>query len=243
MKLEGVPSIITIDPFTQEESAAEDLGLGVYLADRRAFRYAKVGASDVSKGKLQTAPAPKTNHHNVAVAAAAAIGAKQVTVTLGATSAVANEYSEGYLCINDNTGEGQTYKIAGHPAANSSASLVVTLADPLTVALTTTSEACLVHNGFNGVIEGTSVTIRPAGVPLISLTAAYFGWVQSKGVASVLCETATTLGAKQKSSDSVAGAVEDLADILGASGEVEVGTASIMAGVDTEYRPIVLTID
>lgn len=242
MKLESTATIVEFSPFETSTTSTHNLGESLRTADRRTFRYGRNGASGVTKGKLSQAPAPKTNHHNVAVAVPAASGDQQVTVTLGNTAAVANEYAEGYFALNDNGGEGQVYKVSGHPAASGLATLLITLFDVVATALTTSSEGTLVHNPYNLAVEAAASTRRPAGVPLIDLAASAYGWYQTFGVAAVLCDTTTTLGAKQKASGSVAGAVTDMTDILGSGAEVEVGTADILAGVDTEFRAITLTI-
>lgn len=242
MKLTSPATILNFDPFVVDTgSSTHNLGEQVNLADGRKFNYAKA-ASTTSVGKLQTAPAPITNHHNMAMAAVS-LGATQVTVTPGATGGSANIYAEGYLCINDNDGEGRTYQVKGHPTITSSVAFVVDLFDPISgVAGTSAQEASLVHNGYNAVIQGTDATIRPAGVPLATAAATNYVWLQSRGVASVLNGAAVTLGAPQINSGATAGAVVDQTDNLGASAEVQVGVASIMAGVSTEYRPIFLTI-
>jgi hypothetical protein len=244
MKLESQPLVIAFDPFDTRTEAdpLHAIGEAIRLADQRIFRHLKAGGSNISKGKLQLAPAPKANHHNMATAAAA-LGAVQVTVTPGATAVVADEYSEGYLGVNDATGEGTHYKVSGHAAADASTAFVVKLFDPIKgTALTSSSETSLVHNAFQGVVEGTAVTRRGAGVPLISISAGDFGWGQTKGVAFTLCDTATTLGAPQIVG-AVAGSIKDQTDILGASSERTIAWADIMAGVDTEYRPVSLAID
>lgn len=218
------------------------LGEKAETSDGRVFRYAKAGSSAIAAGKLQLAPAPKTNHHNIAVAAAAAVGATSVTVTLGATAAVANEYAEGLLVINDVDGEGQAYKIKSHPAADASASLVVTLSDPIATALTTDSEACLVHNPHNGVVEGTSSTQQPVGIPLVAIAAGEYGWLQTKGVAPALADETLNLGALLTAGTSTAGAVEEMDDLSTNVTDNFIGHA-IVAGVADDYRPINLTIE
>lgn len=243
MPYPSAATVVDFDP--NKTSATQQHQLGTRFVDGEdVFRYAKAGASNISRGKLQLAPTPKTNHHNIAWASGGALGAFTVTFTLGNTAAVANEYAEGWLVINDATGEGTKYRIKSHPAASGLATLEVTLYNPIrNTALVSGSEASLVHNTYNAVVEGTSSTKRAAGVPLVSVTAGEYCWLQTRGVCPVLCDTTTTLGAKQKASGSVAGAVTDMTDILGASAEVEIGTADVMAGVDTEYRPISLTIE
>lgn len=245
MKLESTALILDFNPFEvrTESDSSHNLGDRVALADRRSFRYLVAGASNISRGKLQQAAAPIANHANISTAATA-IGAQTVTVTPGATAGAANLYSEGYMAVNDVDGEGSVYKIAGHPAIVASTAFALSLFDPIAnVALTANSQVTLVHNGFKNVIEVATSTSRPAGVPLVSISAGDYGWAQTKGVAAVLCGTTRTLGAPQISSGATAGAVVDATDALGASAEVQVGVCDIIAGVDTEYNPMTLAID
>jgi len=250
MKIASQPLILDFDPYDTRTAAGatHQLGSRIISADR-TFRYAKSGASTISRGKLQAAPAPKTNHHNVAVAAAAAVGDTTITVTLGATAAVANEYNEGFVVVNDVDGEGIAYQIASHPAASSSASLTLRLADPIAVALTTSSEVTLVHNKFNAVVEASTATRRAAGVPLVTTTADDFVWLVSQGISPILADGAVAVGNAIVISDSVAGAVEqqdvfvNATDATRLDAKTVVGRANILALVDTEYRPAILAID
>ncbi len=207
-----------------------------------SFRYAQIGAGAATAGKLMLAPVPKTNHHNVAATTALVAGKKKITLTLGATAAVANEYSHGMLVANDNSPEGEVYRISGHPAADLSTSLELTLEAPIVSTVTTASEFTLVHNRWNGTVEGTVVTQRAAGVPVIDVTAAYHAWLKTKGTASVLIGTAATLGA-DLIVGGTAGSVTDRTDNLGASSEPVVAVADIVLGVSTEYSPVTLCID
>ena len=244
MRLEHVADIIDFDPFETrtEADAVHHLGEVIRLADMRAFRHGVAGGSNISVGKLQQAAAPIGNHANMACDAAA-LGATAINVTPAGTAGAANLYSEGYLCINDVDGQGATYKVKDHFAITASTEFTVNLYDPIKVALTASSEATLVHNGYKNVIEVATSLHRPAGVPLISILTGDYGWMQTKGVASVLCGTARTLGSLCISSGATAGAVVDATDVLGASGERVVGECDIIAGVDTEYNPMTLTID
>lgn len=245
MRMESAPLVIDFDPFDTrtEADATHELGIAVRLADGRVFRHAVAGASNISKGKLQQAAAPIANHANLTVAAAS-LGATAITVTPGATAGAANLYSEGYMAINDVDGEGATYKIKDHLAITASVAFTLNLFDPIRgTALTANSQVTLVHNGHKNVIESTTQTNRPAGVPLIGISAGDYGWVQARGVAAVLAGTTRTLGSPQIGSGATAGAVVDQTDILGASAERTVGWADIIAGTDTEYNPITLLID
>lgn len=245
MPYSSTPLVVDFNPY--KTSTTQEHTLGTQFNDGEdVYRYAKVGASTITRGKLQTAPAPKTNHHNLAIVSAVALGDKTVTVTLGATAAVADEYAEGYIVFNDATLGGHQYRIKTHPAANSSASLVVTLYEPVqVVALTVAgSKANLVHNTYNGIIEGTSQTVRAAGVSLVTATTGLFIWVKTRGVASLLADQTISLGAFIAPSTSVSGSVIEVSSTYGTAEKTNiVGQATVMAGVDTEKRPVRLEIE
>lgn len=243
MPYASTPQVIDFTPY--KTSTLQDYLLGTPFVDGEdMWRYAKVGASTITRGKLQTAPAPKANHHNMAVAVAGAIGDKSLTVTLGATAAVADEYAEGWLVISDATLGGFRMKIKTHPAANSAASLLVTFFEPLPVALTTSAKANLVHNTYNGIIEGTSQTVRAAGVSEVTATTGLFCWVKTRGTASLLADQTISLGAFIAPSTSVSGSVIEVSTTYGTAEKTNiVGQATIMAGVDTEKRPVRLEIE
>jgi len=238
MSLSGAVQIFPNDQLTTSTEQQCNLGqLGV-TKDGRAYRYAKAGEA-LSPGKLQVAAPIAANHENMAVAAAAAIGATKVTVTLGATAATLNQYAGGFLTINDATGEGISYLVSGHPAADASASLVVTLAEPLKVALTTSSEASLQKNPWDGVVISVVDQLdMPVGVPNVSVASGSYCWLQTRGVCSALADETLAIGVALTIGTGVAGAVE----ALDAAGEPQVGVA-IQAGVDTEYRAVYLQID
>lgn len=235
-KLSGYPNSFPLP--LMASSAIQECDLGAQAADgARKFRYVKAGGTAIVPGKLQQSPAAVDNHKNLACAAAA-IGATQVTVTLGATAATANQYAEGYLIINDATGEGYTYKIKSHPAAALSTALVVTLEDPIVLALDTNSEASLVANPYNGVIVNpTTGSAAPIGMGIYPIPAGEYGWVQTFGVVSGLADGALAAGAQLSASNAVAGAVESEV-----AGQANIGRA-IVAGVDTEYRAIFIDLD
>lgn len=242
MKTQGNAAAIAFNPYHTGSVAEHDIGQEICLTDGRKFRYGKAGASGVSAGKLQLAPAPKTNHHNVAWASGGEIDTSTVTVTLGATAAVANEYAEGLLVVTDATGEGTSYQISSHPAADASATLEVTVFGTFHEALVSGSEMTFVHNRYNGVVEGTSQTQSPAGVPLVDVAAGAFAWFQTCGVAPVLADAAITLGADVVAGASTAGAVQAASDTIATNVDtIKVGYAPV-AGVDGEYRPVFLQI-
>lgn len=243
MGLSGMGQIFVGDPYYTTSATNEGPQLGQQAMDKYGdlYRWAKASAA-ISAGKLQLAPTQKTNHHNCAATAAVAAGLKKVTLTLGATAAVAQEYAHGWLAANDNSPEGETYRIVSHPAADSAATLEVTVDRPFVTAITTSSEFTLVHNHWNSVQEGTTVTIPAAGVCIVDIASGSYGWLKTKGVQSTLIGSAATLGA-DLIVGGTAGAVTDRTDALGASAEPVVGIANIAVGVSGEYNPITVRID
>lgn len=210
-QLGGDLQIAAHNLFQESTTQLHKLGERATTGDGRKFRYAKVGGTALVVGNLLQCPAEVTNHQDL-TPAAAAIGATSITVTLGATAATANQYSEGWAVITVTPGLGYQYKIKSHPAADASASLVVTLEDPIEVALTTSSRVDLVLNPYNGVIQcPTTLTGAPVGVAVNNIAASSFGWIQTGGVASILADGANAVGANVVASNGTAGAVEDAA--------------------------------
>lgn len=173
--------------YTSSSTQAHALGEKLVTSDGRIFRYAKAGASNLVAGNMIQAPAQIANHLAL-TPVAAAIGATQITVALGATAATAGQYAGGWAMISTTPGNGYAYPIQGNPAADASASVVITLDSPLIVALTTSSRVDLQMNPFNGVIQTPVTTLTGACVgnaPYI-ITAAEYGWIQTHGPAACL---------------------------------------------------------
>ena len=239
MSLSGAVQIFAHDIHSTSTTQQHPLGALGMTKDGRKYRYIKAGGTDLDPGKLAVNPTIVANHENMAVASAASVGDTQVTVTLGATAATENQYAGGYLVINDVAGEGIAYLISGHPAADASASLVVTLDEPIEVALTTSSQATLLKHPYKDVVvSATDQADTPVGIPNITIGDTEFGWVQTGGVCSALADETLTIGKELTIGSSVAGALE----LKDAVDEPCVGVA-VQAGVDTEYRAVYLNID
>ena len=213
------------------------------LSDGREVILAKTAAATtLAAGKLYQDPAMIANHANCAVTAFTAYSNNgnvpaKVTLTLGATAVTANQYRGGFLVVNDATGEGQTLRIASHPAADSAASLAVTLEDAPNTALTTSSEVTLVPPyGKDIIIFPTTATNVAVGVGLYAIAASTYGFLVSKGTVSCLGDGTLTAGSAVSPSNAVAGAVEN-----GVIAQGFVGTA-VEAGVDTEYRTVFVNL-
>lgn len=225
-----------------DASLATLVGTRFDTSDGRELMLVKAGAVAVVPGKLYQDAALVANHQNLAVTAFTAYSNNgnvpaKVTVTLGATAATANQYAGGFLVVNDNNGEGQTLRIASHPAADSAASLVVTLEDSPTTAITTASEVCLIPpHGADIILAPTTLTGAVAGVSLYNIAASAYGFVVTKGLTSCLADGAIGIGAAIGPSNAVTGAVE-----VGVLAQGIIGNAA-QAGVDTEYRTVFVNV-
>lgn len=226
--------------FDESSTAKERVGTIRTLDDGRVFVYAEAAGVALVAGNLLQSAAPVANHLNIAVAAAAAVDATEVTVTLGATLAAANDYQDGFLHVNDAVGEGHLYKIKSHPAAASAASLVIQLYDKIRVALTTASEVTLTKHPCKDVIQcPTTLTSTPIGVAPMVITADNFFWMQVKGPAAVLTDGTVVVGETVVASNGTAGAVEDF--VPGTSLSAIVGSV-LQVNATTEQSLINLNI-
>jgi len=226
----------------RSDSSVQQHDLGAKYVDGNGgvYRYVLVGGTALVAGKLYDGPANATDNANIAVVLGTA-GANAITVTLGSTAATLNQYAGGAVVINDVDGQGFTYAIKSHPAADASASLVLTLDDdePVVTALTTSSQATLIPSQYNGVIiHASTETGVPVGVAVTNVTEAQYGWIKTRGIVSCLHDaTPAEIGEGVDASTTTDGCVtESVAPLL------QVGTA-LVQGVSTEYNPIYLTMD
>jgi hypothetical protein len=217
-----------------------ELGFKYYdPISRGTYRYMRAGAVALAPGKIVINPDVNSDAIDKTVARTYAVGAKSIVVDVAGTI-VLDAYAEGTFTVNDATGEGQTYRVVGNTGVTGAGEITVNLAEPITVALTKdVSEYCLAANDYNGVLISIADQADVVmGVPTVTVTAAYYGWIQTGGVCSVLADEAVAKGLALTTGSSVVGAVE-AAD---AAGEMVIGVA-LEALVDTEYRRVKLTID
>jgi len=189
-----------------EESAAQKMRLGTVreLDDGRKFVYCQATAASIAAGiVVSKAVAPQLC--TVAALDAAAVGVKKITLTLtGAPTA--NLYRDGWILYTSGTGIGGMCKVRGNSADDNPASgrFTVYLYDALPVALTTAGQTISIYaNPYDGVLinpavaDGDATTgERPLGVTLRTITASYYFWAQTKGLASVLLDVAAAAGAE-----------------------------------------------
>lgn len=228
----------TIDPITPTASnynsqAKTFIGEKFISSDGREFVLVSAGAVSLASGKLMQSAALIADHQNMATSTAAA-GDTTVTVTLGATAVTANQYAGGFVTFNAGTGAGQTLRIASHPAANGSATLVLTLEDAIVTATNSGStKSSLAPNPYADIIvHPTTSTNSPAGVTLYPISATLIGFIQTKGQIACLNDAGTTIGLGIAPSTNTAGAVMTVAATTN-----QIGSAAY-TGTTTEYSLI-----
>jgi hypothetical protein len=190
------------------------LGSEYRLGSERVFRYAKNGSAALVAGTVLQATRPNTSHDNLTCAAAAA-KATSITVTLGSAPVGTDEYAEGYVYTNDQAGEGYVYDIIDHPWALASGTLKLAIKDDVVVALTTSSQATLLKNVYDGVN-------RPFGDPWdiicgiapMAVPANHYFWCQVRGPAVVLQAGGLFAGRGVMLSQWKPGAVEVLKQVV-----------------------------
>lgn len=236
----GQPAIFDLNPFEISSVQQHQLGAKAESSDGRIFRYGLAGTGGVTLGYLAVAPDNNATIITMAVISGA-VGDKHIDFTFAATTATANLYAEGYAVISYGTGIGQTLKVSNHAAFTSGGTSVVYLEDPIQVALDTTSKLDLYQNQYNGVISVTTdaAVSTPAGVPLVTQTAGYYGWYQTRGVCSVAADNTIAAGYEVQGDVNDSGKV----DVTGTDAQViKIGHA-LQAGADTYSHAIFLTID
>jgi hypothetical protein len=206
----GIRTLTSGDLANVGNAATDDVGAVGQTADGRLYRYVKAGGA-VAGGSLVVSAGTVANHLNAAVAAAAAAGVTQVSVTLGATAATQDQYAGGFLVVGtDGSGVAITRRIKGNTAGASAGTITVVLdsKEPLLFALTTSNKVSLIPARENGVVAS-STTGDPVGITVNSLASGQYGWVQTYGPCAVTNDAAGALTALSKvaQSGTVAGAV------------------------------------
>lgn len=199
-------------------SAAQEVPLGeeFRVPTNRVYRYARNGSASLVAGTVLQATRPNDSHANM-VCAATPVGATSITVTLDrGDPTVFDEYKNGYIYVNDQAGEGFLYDVVGHPGGGGEdTTKKIDIKDPVVVALTTSSQATLIKNVYDGlnVPFGDPWDII-AGVAPVAVAADEYFWCQVRGPAAVLQEGGLFAGRGVMVSQSKPGAVEVLKQVI-----------------------------
>lgn len=227
--------------YTVTTTQGTDLGARATTGDGRVYRYALNGAVAVLPGKVYQGAAQDTTNQNPSggiSVAAAAVGATQITLTSSLTLA-ANLLSGGFMSVNVTPGQGYTYKVRSNTAVAAAANCVVTLEDPIQVALTTASKVVFSLGAYNGiVVTPATLTAAIAGVGVSPIAVGGYGWIQTRGPVSALVAGTPAVGT---------GVGCPAAGTIGAFGAQVAGGAiaghMLGTGVAAEYDLVQLCLD
>mgnify|MGYP003127231177 FL=1 len=234
-----------ISPY--EQSTTQEWPIGTKLEiGTRVWRYALMGAVNSVPGKIYQSQLIQANGDVTDMAVdTPAVGALQMEVTNGSNTAITeDEFKDGYLHVNDDTGEGYAYQISGNDAIATSAAGTIFLYDSVQVALIGASTVSLTHPvGYKVIVAPAPITGVMAGVSMAVVTAGSYCWLQTKGPCAVLGDQGTTTiqgGPVRNSEDDPGGvALEDGADNLDMN---HVGIA-LHVNADGEYMLVELQIE
>lgn len=264
----------TQEVYKQGTLKRHKLGTRWVFPDGRVFRYMKCGASNITIGRIighaaMQATFSKDCKESGATARTTAewdAGTHTVVLATSASASTslqiyANRFDEGYVWINDETGEGQMFQIKSHGVSVSTASTGVTFTmddeDLLTIALTTASEVGVIANLYKDVVihitdagGGPGIGVAPRAV-----TAANYFWGQTWGPCPVMggkqqalsgapviaCLTSGDTSAGVAGSVYAPGASSDAARAKIAT-QSPIGFCLVPATGDAEYTLIYLTI-
>ena len=248
MKLTGTVQIHSGDIYSPTRYQEHPLGAIGMAENGDLFRYVYAGATtgtDFVAGNLYIATAVITNHQNMTVAVANVVGDKTVTLDLGATAVTAHQYDEGMLCFNDNSPEGEWYRIVSHEtSAAGSAECKFTLdRGLLTATVVDSSEATITKNPYRIPAISQLITEKAVGVAIrdwdLSVYEQY-GWLKTRGRCCILGDaTGITTGFLGCISNQTNGALGLFSDV-----DAEKPIAQMLdASTTGEFNPADLFID
>ena len=215
------------------------------LPDSRVFYYGQTDGAQTAGAICQSAVGIANHDMDLAVNTASA-GDKSLSITIGGTAATEDQYKDGYVYVNDGTGEGHIYKILQHDAINSSAAGTFNLydGDAIVTGFAAAAIVGLAKNPYKDfIVYPTTPTGHAVGVVATDFDDDDFGWVQTWGPAAVLCDVAFVIGNHVRVSDNTAGSGEPLDRDGTHENEETIGVASLIAPVTTDYGYVNLTIN
>lgn len=193
------------------------LGTLAMLPAGELFRYCFSNGAVTAGKLLQTAVPVAADDMDVAIASAAAINDRTISITT--SGAIAEDlYKDGILYVNDGVGQGQKFRLGAHPQADSAATLVLNLAtdERVRTALDTSSEVGLKINRYKDVIVfPTTATGLPVGFTAFDVADNRYFWAQVRGDAAILFNSTLVLGKGCIPGGTTAGSVDTQVDAGG----------------------------
>lgn len=214
--------------------------------DGRKFRYARADASGLSAGKMSVAAVPNAQIINTHVVAASA-GDRTIQLT-GLTWAAdidENGLAGGMLQINHGTNMGLQYLIESNTAfVTGDTTIDITLEEPLKEGLSAsaTTEVSIIPSLWYDTTESETEESIPVGIPPVDVTADYYYWSQTGGIAIALCHGTPAVGTMLVLSSMPPGGLRTMASSVDVDTPI-VAKQIATVGVSGEYKPVQLLID
>ena len=228
--------------FQTNAVAQERIGTLRVTQDGRMFRYAKAAATQIEAGILCACVADDADVVNTACNAAHAIGDVVIAEEVVSTSKAENYYKGGFFYVNDATGQGHQYSIESSSVLVAGTSIILTLNDPIRVALVaSTSEFTIGHHPLMDIVIQATVTDKMAGVAPMVIPASHWFWIQTHGECVALSNAAAAIGTIM-SPGTTNGSVDATTTALDVDLE-QIGYAFGSANVTGEYQQIFLQMD
>ena len=230
------------------------LGTRAETPDGRVFYYAKEDGTGIANAGLIVDNVAAVGDHDMDVPTTAAhsVGDTTISIEVPTTDLTANQYKDGYMVINDGPGQGEVYRIKSPPAHDASDDNTVIFTideeDGIRTALTTASLWGIFYNPYSAVklIDGDGTqTTGPLGVTTAGVTASYYCWLQTSGIASVLVSGTTVMvlgDAIEVSQVSGQSGAATLHDSSGATDLMPIGSAMSVASAAGDYGLVMLSI-
>lgn len=209
------PNIVfgsTGDQFDENNSAASrgrTLGTRMFFDDGRVYRWHRAGTVSIVTAALSQQLLNDANFDELVVPSAVAVGATVVTITNGATTVAADLFADGWLNVEDDTGEGHVYSIRSNAAESAgSTNFDITLKEPVVVAWTTATTVLLYASPYGRtIIHPSPATAMLTGVTPRAITTLLWGWLQTDGPASCITQGTVVINEGVIDSASADGAV------------------------------------
>lgn len=219
------------------------LGTELHEFTGRKWRRGQQNASSAGiAGSIVQSPVPDANLDELVIAAAA-VGARAITVTTGSKALSADEMNGGFIVVEDDAGEGRCYLIEDNPAVSASTAGIVSIAHGIEVALTSaTTISVIPHPGKLVVIHASPQTAAIFGNPAAAIATSNFGWYQYKGVSAVLTEGTIFIGLRIRPGENTDGTVAALDfDEAADADQGDIGQVVSVGGTG-EHSPVMLSI-
>jgi len=229
-----------------------EIGKRCQLSDGRVFRYAKAaGTITVGDAVVNTVNSQAIAATYFGLTAAVApiggeggtAGDQKVRLSADVTGVTVDEYAGGYLCITNDTGEGEMYRIKSNEASGSAGvGSLIEIHDGIRTALDNTSVGIMISNEYSAVKVHTAADPNVencVGKAVVGATSGQYLWVQTWGVALMQAGVATVdVGEQVILAEDDNGSVQ-----VGLAENVQVIGYGIADIADTIWGPVFLQIN